>query len=59
MILEMDVDITERRRTERELRGVYWELAIWVEQLRRLAGELTLAEQRERRRMAKVLHDHF
>src|SRR5205085_11669578 len=29
------------------------------EQLRALAGELTLAEQRERRRLAKVVHDHL
>ncbi|MDD4888608.1 MAG: GAF domain-containing protein, partial [Phycisphaerae bacterium] len=29
------------------------------DRLRALAGELTLAEQRERRRMAKVLHDHL
>ncbi|MFH1145108.1 MAG: PAS domain-containing protein [Candidatus Eisenbacteria bacterium] len=28
-------------------------------QLRALAGQLTLAEQRERRRMAKLLHDHL
>ncbi|RPI23458.1 MAG: PAS domain S-box protein [Acidobacteria bacterium] len=28
-------------------------------QLRALAGELTLSEQRERRRMAKILHDHL
>jgi PAS domain S-box-containing protein len=30
-----------------------------TEQLRALAAELTLAEQRERRRMAQVLHDHL
>ena len=35
------------------------ELAQQAVQLRALAGELTLAEQRERRRMAKVLHDHL
>src|SRR5262249_16990524 len=29
------------------------------EQLRALAAEVTLAEQRERRRLAKVLHDHL
>lgn len=28
-------------------------------QLRRLAGELTQAEERERRRLARVLHDHL
>ena len=29
------------------------------EQFRRLASELTLAEQRERRRVAQILHDHL
>ena len=59
MVLEMDIDITERRRAERELHVAHAELAARAEQLRRLAGELTLAEQRERRRLAKVLHDHL
>jgi PAS domain S-box-containing protein len=59
MILEMDIDITERRRAERELRAAHEELAARAEQLRRLTGELTLVEQRERRRLAKVLHDHL
>jgi PAS domain S-box-containing protein len=35
------------------------ELAIQSKQLRALTGELTLAEQRERTRLAKVLHDHI
>lgn len=35
------------------------ELAQRATQLRALAGELTLSEQRERRRMARVLHDHL
>jgi signal transduction histidine kinase len=30
-----------------------------TEQLRALAGELTLTEQRERKRLAQVLHDHI
>jgi PAS domain S-box-containing protein len=59
MILEMDIDITESRRAERELRSAHAELAARAEQLRRLTGELTLAEQRERRRVARVLHDHL
>jgi CheY-like chemotaxis protein/two-component sensor histidine kinase len=33
------------------------ELEHRAEQLRRLAGELTMAEQRERKRLAKTLHD--
>jgi signal transduction histidine kinase len=59
MILEMNVDVTERRRAERELRAAHEELAARAEQLRQLAGQLTLTEQRERRRMAKVIHDHL
>ena len=35
------------------------ELQRRAEQLSRFASELTLAEQRERNRLAKVLHDHL
>jgi PAS domain S-box-containing protein len=35
------------------------ELAQRAAQLRALAGELTISEQRERTRLAKVLHDHL
>jgi PAS domain S-box-containing protein len=59
MILEMDLDITERRRIENELQRAHEDLAERAAQLRALAGELTLSEQRERRRLAKVLHDHL
>ncbi len=64
------VDITERMRMEKELRNARDELELRVkertaqleeraEQLSRLSMELTLAEQRERSRIAKVLHDHL
>ncbi len=43
-------DITERKRAEAELRASR-------EQLRALAASLTQAEQRERRRIATLLHD--
>ena len=43
-------DVTERNRAERALRNR-------SKQLRMLASELTLAEQRERVRLARVLHD--
>lgn len=59
MILGMDIDITDRRRAERDLEQAHADLASRAAQLRALAGELTLVEQRERRRMAKVLHDHI
>ncbi len=45
LIMEMGIDITERKRAEA--------------QLRKLASDLTLAEQRERQRIARVLHDHL
>jgi signal transduction histidine kinase len=50
LIMEMGLDVTERNRAERDLHNR-------TEQLRALASELTLAEQRERRRLARVLHD--
>ena len=47
-----------RERTE-QLRAANEQLEARAEQLRALAGELTLAEQRERRRIAKLLHDNL
>jgi PAS domain S-box-containing protein len=45
-------DITERRQAEGEIRT-------YQEQLRSLASELSLTEERERRRLATDLHDHI
>ncbi len=59
MILEMGLDITERRRTEKALKRAHEDLAERAAQLRALAGELTLSEQRERQRLAQILHDHL
>lgn len=47
----------ELERQYRQLRLANEQLNIRAGQLRALAGELTMAEQRERRRMSKVLHD--
>lgn len=69
-MIGIGVDITERKRTEQQLRAVQKELEAKVQQrtaelqmradqLSRLASELTVAEQRERHRLARVLHDHL
>jgi PAS domain S-box-containing protein len=59
LILEMNIDITDQRRAEREIQRAHEDLATRANQLRALAGELTLSEQRERSRLAKILHDHL
>ncbi len=45
-------DINERKRAEQEIRT-------YQEQLRALATEISLVEERERRRLATDLHDHI
>ena len=45
-------DITERRESDAKIRS-------YQEQLQSLASELSLTEERERRRLATVLHDHI
>jgi PAS domain S-box-containing protein len=45
-------DITERKRAEEKVKT-------YQEQLQSLASELSLAEERERRRIATDLHDHI
>ena len=48
-----------RDELEQKVRERTAELTEQANQLRTLAGELTLAEQRERRHLAKLLHDHL
>jgi PAS domain S-box-containing protein len=52
LILEMGIDVTEEKRLRAGLERQ-------TMQLRELASELTLAEQRERRRVAETLHDNL
>jgi len=52
-------DITDRKRAEAQLKALNEALERRARQLQNLASELTLAEQRERRRLAQVLHDHL
>jgi PAS domain S-box-containing protein len=63
-------DITEQKRMEKELRRSRDDLETRVkertaelekraEQLARLSSELTLAEKRERRRLAGIIHDNL
>jgi YesN/AraC family two-component response regulator len=55
----LEEEVTERRQAEEQLAERTAEVQQLVYQLRALATELTHAEQRERRRLAKVLHDHI
>ncbi|MFB3904658.1 MAG: response regulator [Acidobacteriota bacterium] len=54
-------DRLERRVEERtsDLRGALLALEQRTAQLRSLAGQLTQAEERERRRLAQAIHDHL
>lgn len=48
----LEAEIAERKRTEEKIRS-------YQEQLRSLASELSLTEERERRAIATDLHDHI
>ena len=51
-VQKLQKEIVRRHNVEKELRHR-------AGQLRALAGELTLAEQRERKRLSTILHDHL
>jgi len=52
-------DVTLQRRAEQEREALLEEVERRVRQLAVLATELTQAEERERRRLAQLLHDHL
>ncbi len=52
-------DVIMRQRAEQRLRAANAALKQRAAQLQALAVELTQAEQRERRRLAQLLHDHL
>jgi len=52
-------DVTEHNRMDQELNALHEALERRATQLQILASELTLTEQRERRRLAQLLHDHL
>ncbi len=69
-ILGISRDVTDRKRTQQELERLVAERTAQLEhvasqlhgrnaQLQAMALELTQAEQRERRQLAQVLHDHL
>lgn len=69
-VLSSTLDVTDRKRAEEALLHAKEELELRVQertkelalranQLRALAGELTISEQRERKRLSALLHDHL
>jgi PAS domain S-box-containing protein len=58
-VVGASLDVTERKQAEAALKDSHLELERRGEQLARLASQLTLTEQHERKRLAKVLHDEL
>ncbi len=57
LILEMDLDITERKQAEVALRELNETVSQRAQQLQKLTLELSQTEERERRRIAIILHE--
>ncbi len=58
-LAELGTALEELRALEEEVWAQAEELKAHTVQLRQVTGELTLAEERERQRLAMVLHDEF
>ena len=59
LVDDLQDEVQMRIDTQQQLAASNLELHERADQLARLASELTLAEQRERHRLAQVLHDHL
>jgi signal transduction histidine kinase/PAS domain-containing protein/ActR/RegA family two-component response regulator len=57
MVDTLEEEVDQRQRVENQLRLVNEQLSARAHQLRALTGELAIAEQRERTRLARILHD--
>jgi signal transduction histidine kinase/CheY-like chemotaxis protein/PAS domain-containing protein len=57
MVDTLQQEVVQRQQAEAELKRVNEQLSTRAAQLRALAGELTMAEQRERMRLSRLLHD--
>ncbi len=57
LIMEMGIDVTERKQAERAIRQANEALEHRARQLQELTLELSQAEDRERKRLAEILHD--
>ena len=55
----LEAQFAERQHAEQNLRHAHEQLEQRAAQLQRLAAELIQVEQRERRRLAHILHDHL
>ena len=55
----LQIEIEHRQQTELKLSSANEALQTLTNQLRALAGELTMAEHCERKRLARILHDHL